>query len=124
MIGGTDASMNEHHSDPSLSPRARWPARVAWLSILALAGFVTVRTAQAQRAELARPQTDDARIRVMGQQLVGLKTLARSMPAAQVPRNQERLVDELDRAARTPNDRLHVAVIAGELLGAPRAWTK
>ena len=116
--------MNELNSGRFSTRREHWPARLAWLSILALAGFVTVRTAQAQRAELARPQADDARIRVMGEQLIGLKTLARSMPAAQVPRNQERLVDELDRAARTPNDRLHVAVIAGELLGARRARTK
>src|SRR6187397_2930839 len=116
--------MHELNSSRFSMARGHWPARLAWLSILALAGFVTVRTAQAQRAELVRPQTDDARIRVMGEQLVGLKTLTRSMPSAPVPRNQERLVDELDRTARTPNDRLHVAVIAGELLGARQARTK
>src|SRR5262249_39061597 len=87
--------------------------------------FVTYRNARVQQAQ-AHPATpvDDVRIRLMAEELIGLRTLARRIPPARLSQNQERIVQQLDQAARSPNDQLHMAVIAGEFLGREEARTR
>ena len=103
----------------------RWPARLAWVVILALTAFVAYRNARVDRTPGNNEITmDDIRIRMLGEELIGLKalgTLAGPTQSSQLAQNQERLFLQMDEFARSPKDKLHVAIIAGEVLGGPRA---
>ena len=112
----------------SASTRDRWCGRVAWLTILALAASLTYRNDQTNRSQVNREITiDDIRIRVTGEELIGFKTvgvLVRPTRSPQLTQNQEPLIRQIDQAARSPRDKLHVAVIAGEVLGGKQALAR
>lgn len=110
-----------------MASNTRWPALVAWLVILSLVVFGVYRNARARRADTSEISVDDIRIRVTGEELVGFKMVGSKVgPAQAAPLNesQDRMVRQLDEAARSQNDKLHVAIIAGEVLGREQALAR
>jgi membrane protease YdiL (CAAX protease family) len=70
---------------------------------------------------------DDIRIQVMAEELIGIKSLgalAGQLQTAKLIENQQLLISELDATARTTSDRLHIAMIAGEILGKDQALAR
>src|SRR6185295_11054376 len=95
----------------------RWRALLSWLVILSLVTFVVYRNTRPKTAQDENEVTiDDIRIRVMGEELIGIKSLgslAGQLQTAKLLENQNRMLAKLDEAARTPSDRMHIAIIAG-----------
>lgn len=114
---------------PEISSRksSPWPARVAWVAILCLTAFIVYRNARPHPTPSDEVSLDDIRIRMVGEQLVGIKVLGSKVgqtQADQILQSQSRMIQQLDEAARSAGDKLHVAIIAGELLGAEQALTR
>jgi membrane protease YdiL (CAAX protease family) len=87
--------------------------------------FVVYRNSRASAApDEAGITLDDIRIQVMGEELIGIKSLgalAGQMQMAKLIESQQRLISELEATARTTSDKLHIAMIAGEVLGKDQA---
>jgi membrane protease YdiL (CAAX protease family) len=106
----------------------RWRAALAWLVILALVAFIVYRNAHPSTAPDETAMTiDDIRIQVMGEELIGIKSLgsiAGQLQTAKLIENQQLLISELEATAHTTTDKLHIAMIAGEVLGKDQALAK
>ena len=100
----------------------------AWLVIIVLAVFIVYRnTHPATTPDENEITIDDIRIRVMGEELIGIKSLgslAGQSQTAKVMESQQRLIIQLEENARTASDSLHIAIIAGEVLGKDQALTR
>jgi len=95
--------------------------------ILSLVVFIVYRNARVNRIPDDKITIDDIRIRMMGEELVGLKALDGFLAPAQSAKlveSHERAISQLSENAHTPADRLHVAIIAGEILGKEQALTR
>jgi membrane protease YdiL (CAAX protease family) len=106
----------------------RWRAPLAWLVILSLVTFIVYRNSHPTAAPDETAITiDDIRIQVMGEELIGIKSLgsiAGQLQTAKLIENQQLLISELEATARTTSDKLHIAMIAGEVLGKDQALAK
>ncbi len=106
----------------------RWRAPLAWVVILALVTFIVYRNTHPNATQDENEITiDDIRIRVMGEELIGIKSLgalAGQLQTAKLIENQQRMIAELEESARTTTDKLHIAIIAGEVLGKDQALAK
>jgi len=106
----------------------RWRAPLSWLVILGLVAFIVYRNTHPNAAQVEDEITiDDIRIRVMGEELIGIKSLsalAGQPQTAKLIENQQRIIAELENTARTTSDKLHIAIIAGEVLGKDHALAK
>jgi membrane protease YdiL (CAAX protease family) len=105
----------------------RWRALLSWLAILSLVTFVVYRNARPKTQDENEVTIDDLRIRVMGEELIGIKSLgplAGQLQTATLLENQNRMLAQLDEAARTTSDRIHIAILAGEVLGKNQALAR
>ena len=106
----------------------RWRAPLAWLVIVVLVAFIVYRNTHPNATQDENEITiDDIRIRVMGEELIGIKSLgslAGQLQTAKLIENQQRMIGELEETARTTSDKLHIAIIAGEVLGKDQALAK
>jgi len=106
----------------------RWRAPVAWLVIAALTSFVVYRNTHSAKVPGDSDVTiDDLRIRLMAEELIGIKSLgafAGQMQTATLIESQQRLIAQLEQTARTDSDKFHIAIIAGEILGREQALMK
>jgi hypothetical protein len=106
----------------------RWRAPLAWLVILSLVAFIVYRNSHPSTAPDENAMTiDDIRIQVMAEELIGIKSLgslAGQLQTAKLIENQQLLISQLEETARTTSDKLHIAMIAGEVLGKDQALTK
>src|SRR4051812_27196678 len=106
----------------------RWRAPLAWLVIVSLVAFIVYRNSHPNKAPDENEITiDDIRIQVLGEELIGIKSLgalAGQLQTAKLIENQQRLISDLESTARTTSDRLHIAMIAGEVLGKDQALSR
>jgi membrane protease YdiL (CAAX protease family) len=106
----------------------RWRAPLAWLVILSLVTFIVYRNSHPRTAPDETEITiDDIRIQVVAEELIGIKSLgslAGTLQTAKLVENQQLLISQLEETARTPSDRLHIAMIAGEVLGKDQALSR
>ena len=106
----------------------RWRAPLAWLVILSLVAFIVYRNSHPVTSANENALTiDDIRIQVMAEELIGIKTLgsiAGQLQMAKLIENQQLLISQLEETARTTSDKLHIAMIAGEILGKDQALAK
>jgi len=100
--------------------KTEWRVWLAWLVIVSLVAFIMYRNDRSSRT--GGDDTtgmEDIRLRVMAEELIGIKSLASLAGPAQ-PKNlvesQKRLVAQMEETLRTDVDRVHVAIIAGEVL--------
>src|SRR6187399_2193682 len=111
--------------EPVLPVKQRWRALLAWLVIASLVSFIVYRnTRPASVPDESEITIDDIRIRVMGEELIGLRSmgaLAGQLQTAKLLDNQQRLIAQLEETARTTSDKIHLAIIAGEVLGKDQA---
>jgi membrane protease YdiL (CAAX protease family) len=88
--------------------------------IVSLVAFIMYRNDRASRTGSDDSTgIEDIRLRVMAEELIGIKSVASLAGPAQpknLIENQKRLVSQMDESARTDVDRLHAAIIAGEIL--------
>ena len=107
---------------------SRWRARIAWLVIGVLVSFVVYRNSRPVKAPDENEVTiDDLRIKVVGEELIGIKSLgsiAGQLQTARLLESQQRLIVQLEESARTISDRFHIAIIAGEILGKDQALSR
>src|SRR5262245_61113139 len=107
---------------------SRWPAILSWILILSLAGFVVYRNASsASNNGDTEVSIDSLRVRVLAEELIGLKSLGSLIGPAQTEQiNQSRgaMVDQLDFFAHSVMDRFHVAVVLGEISGKDQALAR
>jgi membrane protease YdiL (CAAX protease family) len=108
--------------------KQRWRALLAWLVIVSLMSFIVYRnTRPAKTQDESAITLDDIRIRVMGEQIIGIKSLGPLAGQPQTPKlidNQQRLIAQLEEIARTTSDRIHLAIIAGEVFGKDEALAR
>lgn len=106
----------------------RWRAPLAWLVILTLVTFVVYRNTHPRTAPDENELTiDDIRIQVMGEELIGIRSLgsiAGQLQTAKLIENQQLLISQLEATARTTSDKLHIAMIAGEVIGKDQALAR
>ena len=102
-----------------------WRGRLAWLVILSLISVVVYRNTRASRIGSDESiGIEDLRLRVMAEELIGIKSLGSLAGPAQpanLLENQKRLISQMDETAKTDADRLHLAITAGEILGKDEA---
>jgi membrane protease YdiL (CAAX protease family) len=107
---------------------SRWRAPLAWTVIIALVSFIVYHNAHpTMKPDETALTLDDIRIQVMGEELIGIKSLgslAGQMQTAKLIENQQLLISELESTARTTSDKLHIAMIAGEVLGKDQALAR
>ena len=107
---------------------SRWRTPLAWLVILSLVAFIVYRNSRpSTKPDESAKTIDDIRIQVMAEELIGIKSLgalAGQLQTAKLIENQQRLISELDETARTTSDKLHIAMIAGEVLGKDQALAR
>jgi membrane protease YdiL (CAAX protease family) len=107
---------------------SRWRAPLAWVVILVLVSFIVYRNSHPNAAQGETGLTlDDIRIQVIGKELIGIKSLgslAGQMQTAKLIESQQRLISELESTARSIPDKLHIAMIAGEVLGKDQALAR
>jgi len=120
--------MNDSYPlNPTISG-SLWRGILAWLVIVSLTSFVVYRNTRDNRAGGEESiGIEDLRLRVMAEELVGIKSLgALAGPAqpANLIENQKRLISQMNETVRTDNDRLHLAITAGEILGKEEALTR
>jgi membrane protease YdiL (CAAX protease family) len=101
---------------------------LAWLVILSLVAFIVYNNSHPRKAPDETAMTiDDIRIQVMAEELIGIKSLgslAGQLQTAKLIENQQLLISQLEETARTTSDKLHIAMVAGEVLGKDQALTK
>ncbi len=109
----------------STNTASRWPAILSWVLILSLAGFVVYRNAKpVSNNDNTELSIDSLRIRVLAEELIGLKSLGTLIGPAQmeqINRNRAGLVDQLDSFAHSPIDRIRAAIVVGEVSGKDQA---
>jgi membrane protease YdiL (CAAX protease family) len=104
-------------SIPAAAPRSAWPAWIAWAIILVAAAFLIVLSAEpekSQRREAASVAASDVQLTILAKCAIGLRAMSPSTPVAM-------LVQETDKLARNPDEKLRAAIIVGELQGADAA---
>jgi len=108
-----------------LPVKQRWRALLAWLVIASLASFIVYRNTRPTRVpDESEITIDDIRIRVTGEQLIGIKSLgplAGQLQTVKLMESQQRPIAQLEESARTTSDKIHLAIIAGEVLGKDQA---
>jgi membrane protease YdiL (CAAX protease family) len=95
---------------------------LAWVIILAAAGFIVAATALEKRAQPAGARAmGDISFRIAARYAVGVHhTIGRLQPAG-APSPAQSLLPEVDAAANTPDEKVEAAIVAGEIAGAPAA---
>jgi membrane protease YdiL (CAAX protease family) len=102
---------------PDASPRPTWPTWIAWGIILAAAILLIVVSAEPQkseRREAASVAASDVQLTILAKCAIGLRALSPATPVTV-------LVQETDKLARNPDEKLRAAIIVGELLNADAA---
>src|SRR4051812_3884557 len=117
--------MTNFTESPLSARPKRWTALLCWIVILSLVGLVVYRNARAASnmgdSELS---IDSLRVRVLSEQLIGLKILSSLIGPSQIEQiNQNRagLVGQLDIFAHSASDRVHAAIVVGEVSGKDQA---
>ena len=107
---------------------SRWPAILSWVLILSLAGFVVYRNARSAQSDSdTELSVDSLRVRVLGEELIGLKSLTSLIgpaQAEQVNQSRKAMVDQLDFFAHAAVDRIHAAIVVGEISGKDQALAR
>ncbi|WP_428940706.1 lysostaphin resistance A-like protein [Fontivita pretiosa] len=114
-LGDRPASALDYQPLPAPPPAPQWPGAVAWIVILAAAGFMIVSNLGREAAE--SPRATGA----LGEQLVlsakygiGLRQILPTAPSGAI-------VQQLEALAQTDANRLHAAIAAAELQGVDQA---
>ena len=106
----------------------RWRAPLAWLVIVVLVSFIVYRNSHPTATpDEAAVTIDDIRIQVIAEELIGIKSLgslAGQLQTARLIENQQLLISQLEETAHTTSDKLHIAMVAGEILGKDQALAK
>src|SRR5204863_6811365 len=116
----------EYSSAPS-GQKSSWPGIVAWLVILSCVGYVVYKNTQASRkmADKEENPTAAVQMKLLARTAMGVKALAHSTgttkPAMGMDTNTQELLKSADQIAKTPEEKLRTAIIAGELKGSAEA---
>jgi membrane protease YdiL (CAAX protease family) len=104
-----------------------WPGVVAWLVILCCVGFVVYKNRQASEklAEKEENPTAAVQMKLLARTAMGVKALSArtstTKPAMGVDNNAQEMLKTADEIAKTPEEKLRAAIIAGELKGSAEA---
>ena len=100
-----------------------WTTALAWLVILASASYIIVTTVREKRAgaDSAR-QVADVGFRIAARYAVGAHHAFGSMTAATTQPQGPTLFGQVEAAAKTRDDKVRSAIVAGELVGALAAF--
>jgi len=119
---GGGAIPYESRRPPALPRTPPRPWRISetlcWMIILACVGFVSVRAAIGQLARAGSDQVPTVQFPGVCKYAVAIKSLEAK---AGVAGSAERLLPSLERIARTPGERLRLAIVYGEVQGADAA---
>jgi membrane protease YdiL (CAAX protease family) len=112
----------------SLTPsrkRSRVPAFISWAVILGLVGLVVYKNARPGDAADNERLLNNERARMVGMLVVQLKAVEKDAGATRLSgQRMESLIAQIEGDARTPEDRIRVAILAGESLGSDAALAK
>ena len=102
---------------------SRVPSFVAWVLILALAGLIVAANVRAGESPATQKVLNDERSRMSAMLAVYMKSLQSDAPASTslVREQMSVLIKQMENDARSANDRIRVAILAGETLGAEAA---
>src|SRR5687767_2271146 len=115
---------SEISSVPVVQPTpSRVPALIAWVLILCLAGLIVSANARAGESPATQRVLNDERSRMSAMLAVYMKSLQpdAAASASLVRERMSVLIKQMESDARTPNDRIRVAILAGEILGPDEA---
>jgi len=99
-------------------PKSRLTIWISWIIILGLAGLIAYRAAGGEGNERASEIVNDSRARMAGLFAMQFKAFVPGKPSTLAMRaigSGDRLVEDLERDARTVRDRLQAAIVRGEL---------
>jgi hypothetical protein len=98
---------------PILSPRVvpRWPALLAWLVIAGCVTFILYRNAHSVRLQADAVMVNAMQLKHTAQLLIRDK--------ARAARPNDALFNSMEKHAKTPVDRLHIAIITAEIRTTP-----
>jgi membrane protease YdiL (CAAX protease family) len=102
---------------------SRVPGLIAWVLILGLAALIVSATARAGESPATQRIMNDERTRMSAMLAVYLKSLQPDAAASRslVREQMSVLIKQMESDARTANDKIRVAILAGETLGAEAA---
>jgi membrane protease YdiL (CAAX protease family) len=103
---------------------SRWPALLAWAIILGLVAFIFWRNAASPRNEKDGDLVNELQIKIAGEMAMALKSVPSPPGAPKPPQLAEKtdaLVQQLEEYAKTPENKVRAAIIAGEVIGPDEA---
>lgn len=105
--------------------RSRVPAFLSWILILGVAGFVVFANLRAGEAADTQNLMNDERARMVAKLVVQLKAFEKAETASPVfGQRIQGLIAQMEQEARTPEDRIRIAILSGEALGPDSALTR
>ena len=98
---------------------------LSWILVLGLVSLVVYGNARAGESQAAQKMMSDERARMVGMVVVQMKSLdSAAATSAQIRERMRPLIQQLEGEARTPEDALRIAILAGEALGPTDARTR
>jgi membrane protease YdiL (CAAX protease family) len=100
---------------------SRVPTLISWVIIFGLAGLIVFGNARAGESPATQRMLNDERARMSAMLAVYLKSLRTDAKTSLVREQMSVLIKQMESDARTANDKIRVAILAGETLGADAA---
>src|SRR6516162_5856152 len=92
----------------------------AWLIILTIVAGLVVLNARRRNAAGAADPLSDLRLKLLAQELIGVRSLALGTPKAS-DAQMTRLIEQMDKETRKPEDKLRAAILVRYLQGGSAA---
>lgn len=109
---------------PSHVRGTRFSTILAWLIVLGLVGLVVYRNVRAGEAQAYEDLLTNERARMFGMIIVQLKSLEEQGGTSSLVGEIDRLIEQMESEANTPEDKVRVAMLSGEVLGTDFARTQ
>jgi membrane protease YdiL (CAAX protease family) len=94
---------------------------IVWILILGLAGLVVFANARSSAAAAYQKMVEDERVRWVTMLVVQMKSVEHGAASVVIRDQIKYLVNDLEAEASTPEDKLRIAIVAGESIGAEAA---
>jgi membrane protease YdiL (CAAX protease family) len=110
---------------PSLNKRSRLPVFLSWIIILGMASAIVYANIRSMAAADYQNLLNAERERMVGMIVVQMKSVQKDASgSALIGDRMEQLISQIEEEARTAEDRIRIAILAGEAFGADAALTR
>jgi membrane protease YdiL (CAAX protease family) len=108
---------------PMKSASSRGTEVAAWLIILTIVALLVTVNSRRRNAAVADDPLGDLRMKVLAQEVIGARSLGLGTPK-RAQAQTVRLIQQVDKEARKPEDKVRAAILVGYLQGKPAAQSR